>query len=46
MPIFEAGQIPLVKDESGFHGVITRIDVLNFLRKQHGARRRPKEDSK
>jgi cystathionine beta-synthase len=46
MPIFEAGLVPLVKDETGFHGLITRIDVLNFLRKKHSARRRSKEDSK
>jgi cystathionine beta-synthase len=45
MPIFEAGQVPLVKDETGFHGLITRIDVLNFLRKQHGARRRQRSAS-
>jgi len=46
MPIFEASLIPLVKDETRFHGLITRIDVLNFLRKKHSARRGSKEDSK
>jgi cystathionine beta-synthase len=46
MPIFEAGLVPVVKDEKGFHGLITRIDVLNFLRKQHSARRKSKEDLK
>ena len=34
MPIFDAGLVAIVSDEGGFHGLITRIDVLNFLRKQ------------
>jgi cystathionine beta-synthase len=33
MPIFDAGLVAVVSDEDGFHGLITRIDVLNFLRK-------------
>ena len=34
MPIFDAGLVAVVNDEDGFHGLITRIDVLNFLRKK------------
>jgi cystathionine beta-synthase len=33
LPIFDAGLVAVVSDEDGFHGLITRIDVLNFLRK-------------
>jgi cystathionine beta-synthase len=33
MPIFDAGLVAVVSDEDGFQGLITRIDVLNFLRK-------------
>ena len=35
-PIFEAGRVAIVADESGFHGLITRVDVLNHLRRQAG----------
>ena len=35
MPIFDAGLVAVVNDDEGFHGLITRIDVLNHLRKQH-----------
>ena len=40
LPIFDAGLVAVVNDDQGFHGLITRIDVLNYLRKQrakHGA---------
>jgi hypothetical protein len=29
-----------VKDTDGFHGLITRIDVLNHLRKRHQQQKR------
>jgi len=32
MPIFDSGRVAIVADESGFHGLITRMDVLNYLR--------------
>lgn len=35
-PIFDAGLVAVVNDENGFHGLITRVDVLNFLRKRRG----------
>ncbi len=35
MPIFDSGHVVVVSDDLGFHGLITRIDVLNFLRKKH-----------
>lgn len=38
MPIFDAGLVAVVDDEDGFHGLITRIDVLNFLRKNRPGR--------
>ncbi|HEX4053164.1 MAG TPA: cystathionine beta-synthase [Tepidisphaeraceae bacterium] len=31
----DAGLVAVVNDQQGFHGMITRIDVLNFLRKEH-----------
>jgi cystathionine beta-synthase len=34
LPIFDAGLVAVVNDDQGFHGLITRIDVLNYLRKQ------------
>jgi len=33
LPIFNAGMVAVVNDADGFHGLITRVDVLNFLRK-------------
>jgi cystathionine beta-synthase len=38
LPIFDAGLVAVVSDEGGFHGLITRIDVLNFLRKNRPGR--------
>jgi cystathionine beta-synthase len=38
-PILDAGLVAVVNDVDGFHGLITRVDVLNYLRKQ---RRQPK----
>lgn len=34
-PIFDAGRVAVVSDAKGFHGLITRIDVLNYLRRQY-----------
>lgn len=34
-PIFDAGRVAVVSDEKGFQGLITRIDVLNYLRRQY-----------
>ena len=31
LPIFDAGRVAIVADETGFHGLITRVDVLNYL---------------
>jgi cystathionine beta-synthase len=36
-PIFEAGRVAIVADQSGFHGLITRVDVLNYLRRKMAA---------
>ncbi len=33
-PIFEAGRVAIVADAGGFHGLITRVDVLNHLRRR------------
>jgi cystathionine beta-synthase len=41
MGILEAGLVAVVSDADGFHGIITRIDVLNFLRKERNKRREP-----
>ena len=35
LPIFDSGLVPVVADSKGFYGLITRVDVLNFLRRQH-----------
>ena len=32
LPIFDSGRVAIVADQQGFHGLITRVDVLNFLR--------------
>ena len=36
-PIFEAGRVAIVSDATGFHGLITRVDVLNYLRRRQMA---------
>ena len=33
MPIFDDGKVAIVKDNSQFLGLITRIDLLNYLRR-------------
>jgi len=35
--IFDAGRVAIVADATGFHGLITRIDVLNYLRRRQQA---------
>ena len=34
MPIFDAGFVPLVMEGKVYHGLVTRIDLLNYLRRQ------------
>ena len=34
LPIFEKGMVPLVVEDGRFLGLITRIDVLNYLRRR------------
>ncbi len=34
LPIFDAGRVAIVKDGSDFLGLITRIDLLNYLRRK------------
>jgi cystathionine beta-synthase len=34
MPIFRADRVAIVADEKHFYGLITKIDVINYLRKQ------------
>lgn len=37
LTIFDAGRVAIVADDSGFHGLITRVDVLNYLRRRQAA---------
>jgi hypothetical protein len=32
--------VVVVSDDEGFHGLITRIDVLNYLRRKHQQKKR------
>lgn len=34
LPIFDAGKVAIVKDDRTFLGLITRIDLLNYLRRR------------
>lgn len=34
MPIFRADRVAIVADENHFYGLITKIDLINYLRKQ------------
>ena len=34
LPIFRADHVAIVADEQRYHGLITKIDLINFLRKQ------------
>jgi cystathionine beta-synthase len=37
LPIFDAGRVAIVSDDNGFYGLITRVDVVSYLRRQHQA---------
>jgi cystathionine beta-synthase len=37
LPIFDAGRVVIVADEDNFYGLITRVDVISHLRRQHQA---------
>lgn len=34
LPIFRADRVAIVKDDTAFYGIITKIDLINYLRKQ------------
>jgi len=34
VPIFRADRVAIVADEKAFYGIITKIDLINYLRKQ------------
>jgi cystathionine beta-synthase len=34
LPVFERGQVAIIVDAGKFLGLITRIDLLNFLRRR------------
>jgi cystathionine beta-synthase len=34
LPIFHADRVAIVADEGAFYGIITKIDLINYLRKQ------------
>jgi cystathionine beta-synthase len=36
MPVFDAGHVAIVMDGKKFLGLITRIDLLNYLRRRAG----------
>jgi cystathionine beta-synthase len=36
MPVFDAGHVAIVMDDAKFLGLITRIDLLNYLRRRAG----------
>jgi cystathionine beta-synthase len=36
MPVFDAGHVAIVVDGAKFVGLITRIDLLNYLRRRAG----------
>jgi cystathionine beta-synthase len=36
LPIFDAGKVAIVKDGDQFLGLITRIDLINYLRRRFG----------
>ena len=35
LPVFDAGHVAIVSDEENFYGLITRVDVVSYLRRQH-----------
>jgi len=34
IPIFRADRVAIVEDEKAFYGIITKIDMINYMRKQ------------
>ena len=34
MPIFKSGRVAIVHDKDAFYGIITQIDLINYLRKE------------
>ena len=36
-PMLDSGLVAIVADHDGFHGLITRIDLLNYLRRRCAA---------
>jgi cystathionine beta-synthase len=36
LPVFKAGHVAIVMDGAKFLGLITRIDLLNYLRRRAG----------
>ncbi|NLX99865.1 MAG: pyridoxal-phosphate dependent enzyme [Rhodopirellula sp.] len=37
LPVFDAGLVAIVAEGDEFFGLITRVDLLSFLRRRHGA---------
>ena len=33
LPLFKRGMVAIVADDHGFHGIITKMDFLNYLRR-------------
>jgi cystathionine beta-synthase len=34
VPIFRADRVAIVQDHDAFYGIITKIDLINYMRKQ------------
>jgi cystathionine beta-synthase len=34
IPIFRSGRVAIVSDKDAFYGIITQIDLINYLRKE------------
>jgi cystathionine beta-synthase len=34
LPVFDAGRVAIVADDEAFYGLITRVDVVSYLRRQ------------
>jgi cystathionine beta-synthase len=37
LPVFDAGRVAIVADDNSFYGLITRVDVVSYLRRQRQA---------
>jgi cystathionine beta-synthase len=37
LPIFDAGLVAIIAEGEEFYGLITRVDVVSFLRRRHKA---------